>query len=472
MKQLGFLALAVGVLLGAWVVFVAIQRNRSEFATLEIPKDPKDRLAIIRSANQLWQATPGHYDPRRVVLLVHLIHSTVADEEWVAVSPAIYFACETLRETPGIEGAMPAIDEMMLSRFSRHPVLHEAISLVRIARSKKQGAVRIDAALERMVSGVPIASDFAGSAASLLVAASVAADDLKRAGRYLDQVHLADGADGETKNGYARAQRLVQLCAAARNERFEIRPAMEEWLKCREDALGRAVYGPALVQIAVLAIQSVQTDPSRRRSVEVMVKVKDRPGAHEYWHEVIEKVLSSVLAGSTDNDPLLGAMARAYEELFAEPDYAARAWKRVGQKQELSHPELLLWAAEPYEKALAVARNTDLAVDLAVSLARVYLPSREFTKARIAVESVAPKVSVEHERYKEITILLADLKAKEAKDLVRVSREKKDIERQRLVGELKHMKLQLDQARKQKRPPEDIRSIEFSIQSISKKIVE
>jgi len=471
-KQLGFLALAVVVLLGAWVVFVAIQRNKSEFVVLEIPKDPKDRQAIIRSANQFWQATPGYYDPRRVVLLIKLIHATVGDDEWVAVSPPIYFACETLRDTPGIEGAIPGIDDMMLSHFSRRPVLHEAMSLVRVARSKKQGSTRIDAALERMVGGLPLTSGFEGSSASLLIAASVAADDLRRAERYLGQIHLDDGALDQSRIAYAHVKRLVELCSAARNERYEIRPAMTEWLKCREDALGRAVYGPALVGISVLAIEAVQTDPTRRRSVEVMARVKDQAGAQEYWHEVIEKVLSSVLAGSTDNGPLLGAMAGSYEEIFAEPNYAARAWKRVGQKQEFSHPELLLWAADPYEKALAAARNPDLAIDLAVSLARVYLPSREFTKARIAVEKVAPRISAEHERYKEITMLLTDVKGKEVKDLARVNREKKDIERQRLVGELSHMKLQLDQARKQKRSPEDIRSIEYSIETISKRLVE
>jgi len=471
-KQLGFLALAVIVLLGAWVAFVAIQRNKSEYAVLEIPKDPKDKQALVRSANQLWQATPGHYDPQRCVALIKLIHASVTDEEWVAVSPPIYFACEYLREAPGVEAAVPAIDEMMLSRFSRHPVLHEAESLVRVARSKKPGAARIDAALERMVVAQPLASGFEGSAASFLVAASVSAEDFRRAARYLEGIHLDEGAPVETRAALERVRRLVRLCSSAKNEKFEIRAAMEEWRKSPEDALGRAVYGPAMVNISFVAVQSVQTDSARRRSVELMTQVKDQPDAQPYWHEVIEKVLSSVLAGSTDNDPLLGAMALAYESAFAESDYAARAWKRVGQKQELRHPELLLWAAEPYEKALTAAGNPDLQAELALSLVRVYLPSREFTKARAAVEKVAAKLSAEHERYKELKMLLADLKGKETKDLARVAREKKEIERQRLVGERNDMKLQLDQAKKQKRSSEDIRSIEVSIESISKRIVE
>jgi len=182
--------------------------------------------------------------------------------------------------------------------------------------------------------------------------------------------------------------------------------------------------------------------------------------------------VTSVLEGSTDNVPLLGALANAYETAFREPDFAASRWLEVGREQEVQHPDTPTWAAEPLERALAVVRGPAMAADIGKSLYRAYVSAKEFTRARQVLEKALSLVPADGGLAKELSVLIAEAKLKEKKDLARVESEKKDIDRQKLAGELQHMKMQLDVARRQNKSDRDIRSIETTIKEISKKLVE
>jgi hypothetical protein len=469
-KQLGLLIIAVVVLLGAWLVFISIQKNpESPFATLDIPKDPINKRAVVRSANQLWKATPGYYDPARTVALIKLIHGALGDDEWQVVSAPVVFACENLRKTKGAELELAGLDGMLLSRFERRPTLHEAESLVRAGNAKGPSAARINPALERLVT-LPREGGYAGSALSFLVAASVACEDFGRAAKYLDTPSRDVAMPEADRAWVGHIRRSIDICISAQNKNFEIPAAIDEWRGTAQDALGRSVYRPALVNVGYLAAESLQTDPARRKAVELMEKTT--AGAPEYWHEVIERVITSVLAGSTDDVPLLSALAAAYERDHKKTDYAAGAWYRVAAREELRHPDLLLWAADPLERALAAAHSPNLVGDIARLLSKVYLASKEFTKARQAVERALGRLPADSAAVKELSTLLIDLKTKEADDLARVAKEKKEIERRRLTGQLDHMKQQLETARKQKRSEQDIRSIESTIKEISRRVDE
>ena len=87
--------------------------------------------------------------------------------------------------------------------------------------------------------------------------------------------------------------------------------------------------------------------------------------------------------------------------------------------------------------------------------------------ARQLAEGAVDLISTPEGRW-EAGVLLATLRKLEGNERAKIAALQKSIQRERLEGSLLHMKDRLEEARQQKRAPQDIRSIEAEIQRLEK----
>jgi hypothetical protein len=259
MKSLAFLAIAVSLLVGVWLV--AGLRDASAPAGIDIFSKPDDRSTPVNSVKKLRDVQPTSEEVGEAVRLLGVLSESLTEAEWPQTAHDLFAGWDRIRRVTGARETLDSLSSDFLLRLVPHLDVAQLKTLIRSANGQDPYAPQIDAALASF-SKRPEAVD-------RLVEASIRAQDFKRASRV-----LAEGRFDPSTPAARLAQSLESY------HRVDIFGAVEAWGKVGEDKVMR----PILLATSTLIARADATTLK-----EALAKTRSLEGAGDYWGEVIRR---------------------------------------------------------------------------------------------------------------------------------------------------------------------------------------
>lgn len=470
MKQLIILVVGVVLLLASWWILGLIMGAPSGPAKLILPTDPNDKPALIRSAHQLWRATPDYYDSAEVLAFLGRLCDSLDRNQWRAVTAASFFAWENQRGIVGSRGLLTQLNAKLLPRFANEGTLADLEGLIRVANTGAFDAAPINALLEGIVSAPLPASGYDDTRASEVIAASIRIRDLKRAKMFLGKLKWTEGASAEAKAPVGHVHAIVDLCLAVDAGKYDFPAVVREWSSQGEGIVGRTALRPVLEEVGLLLLQT--TEPSKgSRIAEHFTASAGVPDAESYWSRVVARIIPGCTQGDEIKNNNLGILIVAYGKKFEKPDFAFVTWMNIAELTLKEAPEDPLRSVALFDRALAAAQTDDQRIQAVQKVVAGCMKVLEFARARKAWAQTSALVKLPESKRK-MDALQEELKKKEAADRERVVKQEKAIDLDRRRGRLQAMKDKLSAAKRSGRPAEELVAIEQVIKDLQKDVIE
>lgn len=466
-----FLAGAVLLLVGVWVVFVLTRQSGSgapEAFTFELPRDLGDRSAVLGSAEQLAARLPNAKNVGDGVRLLRFLKDALTPDEWPKAAPAVYVGWQRIHKTPGSQLELEPFAAELLERMAPHLGRAELEGIIRSSNGNDYYKPGIDTALERLAARPVPASGYAGSRLADLVAASVGAGDPERAARYLERSRVEEGAAQGVRLEMVRVSRVLGLHLGAKAGKPEPRAIIQEWAKAPEDPQA----GPLLLGAGVALARAGKFARDYRLLGESIAATQEEEGAGKYWGEVLRSFVDGLPEkGRYREADTLEALAKLYGEHFKDPAFEHEFWRKQAEGNPHKDTAEAMWRVECLKKAYAAAPDDALRLEHVRKLVGEYEAFGEHQAPRKLLEALLPRLEGEVAKV-ELSVIVADLRKKEAQDQILAARRRKEQELQMLRGQAEQMKMHLTQMKKAGAPAEAIANMERSIRELERKLPE
>jgi hypothetical protein len=459
-KQVLLLFVAAALLLGAWWAvefFSAEARPR-----ISAPADPQDRAALLRAVQQLWSATPNHYDPLDVLDFLARVERDLEEAQWRSASAPVLFAWKNHRDIAGVRHRLVALNEKLIPRLVRTVAFDELPDLIRVANERRFDADRVNAELEKSALAPLPASGFRGSRAAEVVAAAVWAGDVARAASYLERIAGTDPFVAKTRAAFLAGQEATP---------FDVEQAVPVWDAHDGDPVGVRVYRPALEAAGVRLILSDEPRGDGPLSAEKLDRSLRQPRADAFWRRVTERTLPSLIDGDERKLGRVAPFLKLCEAAFKSPGYAFDLLLRAALMAEARSSEDPLRAVALLARAEEFAGGDRQRADVARLRVAAYSKAREFAQALDTAKRAHDDVRDPGVKA-DLAELLKDAKKKSADDEARVAQQVKSIEQDRARGRLLHMKESLNEARKNGQPAAEIAELEKAVRQLEAAVSE
>jgi len=470
-RQLIVLTAGVLLIVGAWWVTNKVAGQPPEPAKLALPPDQADKPALIRSAQQLYWARPGVFDPLDVIAFLRRLNESLDDNQWRAVSAVAFFAWENQRASVPTRVALSKLNETLLRRFARCGSISDLIGLVNHANENAFDGVPINSVLDELTDDAVGKAGYDEMRLSELIAATVFVRDLKRAKGYLGKVKWEPEAPPEAKATVELWTAAVNLCESAERGLVDLPPTVRTWHSMGAFALGRSVFRPVLEEIALRLLDTWEGRGDKPKLDEIFSSSAAEVGGEGYWNRIVERYGPSCITASGAKVDNLATLAAAYGSRFKKPAYAYQVWNKAAEANAKSSPQEPLRTVEFLERAFVAAPDDARRTETLKEISRLTLKAKEYERARKRIEAGMSSVS-DPEFKEKLADLLSDVKKKVAEDNRRVDQYQKDVDLDRRRGRLKIMREYLAKAQKDKRSPEAIRNIEEKIRELEKDVTE
>ena len=470
MKQLIILVVGVILLLASWWILGLIMGAPSGPAKLILPADPNDKPALIRSAHQLWQATPDHYESTDVLAFLGRLCDALDRNQWRSVTAPAYFAWENQRGIVGSRGLLTQLNGKLLPRFANDGTLADLEGLIRVANTGAFDSAPINTLLEGVVSTPLPVSGYDDTRASEVIAASIRTRDLKRAKMFLGKLKWTEGATAEAKASVGHVHAIVDLCLAVDAGKYDFPAVVREWASQGEGYVGRTALRPVLEEVGLRLLQA--SEPAAcARIADHFAASAGLTESESYWNRVVARIIPACTQGDEIRNNNLGVLIEAFGKKFEKPDFAFTTWMNVAELTLKEAPEDSLRSVALFERALALARTDDQRVQAVQKVVAGCMKVLEFARARKAWERTSALVKLP-EAKRKMDALQDELKKKEAADRERVVKQEKAIDLDRRRGRLQAMKDKLSAAKRSGRPAEELVAIEQVIKDLQKDVIE
>jgi len=470
-KQLLVLVAGVLVILGAWWLVGLFGKSATGPAQLVLPADLNDKPALIRSANQLWNAHPGYYDSAACIGLLARLAESLDDQQWRAVTSPVFFAWENLRTMTEVRGSLSSLNQKLLRRFASNGTTYDLNGLVRASNAKSFDAAAINAALDAIVA-VPLPpSGLEGTRLLDLVVASLWAGDVPRAKGYLSSVRWESAPGADATSFLDRLKSMIDVTLAAANGKLDGLAMVRCWQEQGASPAGRSVLRPILEGLALQVMETSDPLGAGIKPTDLFAASAAEPGAEHFWNRIATRFVGSCAQGSEMKNANMAGLLARYSEKFKKPDYGVPFWMKAGTLVLTHFPGDPLRAVKLFERALAASLTDAQRIEAIRNIVPACLKAQEFLKARSVVEAGLARVT-DAAIKKELEALLADVRKRTTADEARVELQKKSIDRDLRRGRLQNMKDVLVEARKSGRPPEQLQALERAIRDLEKDVTE
>jgi hypothetical protein len=470
MKWLALLLAAVLLLIAAWFFFSPTGTNvlaPDGLPELRLPENPKDRTALVKSAQQLHDYIPAPGNVVSGVRFLITLVSLLSEENWPLVEHAIYVGWEKIHRAKGSQGDLAPSAQQLLDTMVPHLGATDLQSMIRSINANDYYGPQMNAALGREATKPVLQKGYAGSRLSELVAASVRSNDYARAHKYLAQAVFEEGSVEEPRTQVAHLIRILELYFQAKSGKPEMIPVVEEWAKAPHEPIEAAI----LLETGVLLASQNRERSGYVSLKDAMESTAQRPGAEKYWAEVLGAFLASLpKLGRYSQSDTLETLASSYGDIFQKSSFVASFWLGLADaNQEKQLPEAM-WRVECLKRAVRAQGEDAIRIKCLRRIVQEFLAFRDPARARATVEELAPRMESE-EAKREIAALKRDLAKKEDVERVQAAQRDQHIEQARIRNQLDELRRHLVAVRKKPRDGE-IDRLEKFIKELESKLTE
>jgi hypothetical protein len=470
LKHLLWLAVAVAAMVAAWLVFFSSRPGPQGPVPLVIPKVLNDQHALVRSAHQLWKATPGYYDSFECANFIKLLAENLDDQNWAAVSAAAYFAWANLRSITEVRSRLLQVDEVLVPRFARTGSVTEIEGLIQTSNARMFDRDLINRSLREVLSSPVPATGFSGSRHEDYIAAAIRLDDLDRAREYVAKVVWPKELGPEARAGLDRMVSVIDLCSKGRGGVFDLPQVVRLWQSYASDSTGRRSLRPVLENIGYKSIWEDSRE-ARDRGLAMFSGSASEEGAQGYWERILQKSVSPLLSAGTNQINGLANILNEYGTRFRLPAYSCQYWLQVGKTQAKETPNDPLRAVLFFERACASADRDENRLSATKGIVDGCIKAYEFARAKTWVEDSLSRVKDPKIKL-ELTALFDQVAKKMAEDRARVAKQEKAIDLDLRRGRLQAMKDKLAAAKRSGRPSDELVAIERAIRELQREVTE
>lgn len=471
MKRLIYLLGPALVLIGIWLITGPLSSGvrAPSFALLEIPAEAADKPAIIRSAHQLWAATPNHFEPVSCVKLMRRLTEALDDGEFRTVMAALTFAWGQHRSMVDVQPQLAELNALFVPRLCSLGTPEEIEKLIRAANENSADSTRINESLlasVRRPSEVP----YVESRLAVIVGAALRCEDLTRAKKYLLEASHIEGLHEEVKASVSGMLTVVETCTHSLGDGVDFHRVVAAWQALSEQRFGRHAGRELLENSAQRVVRASFNNRAGAKTDQPMLESSDAPFADSFWDTIVRR-FARTSRGQGDEVRIFGALAAAYGRKFMKPDYECNAWLLLTENGPDDPSKDPLWSLDFFKRALAAAPEDSIRVRAIRGMAENYLRSKTVLGARTEIEEALRRVKSEKEKA-AFGPVLEDLKKKEAAERLKLAQIERETEVARVRGQLQFMKSELAKAKQQKKPLEDIASIERVVKDLERQASE
>ncbi len=471
MRQVLALVAGVVVLLLLWVLFGLIGPSQDAQAHLSLPKDPKDRSSLLRSAHQLWRAKPSYYDPVRCAALIEMLVAGLEDDQWRAIASPVLFAWEQLRGDPAARESLAKLGNKPFDRAARSGSITDLETMIRIAKTHSTDRAAIQKVFDSLASEPVGSTGFSGAPLSRLLGAAVRAKEFERAKELLSLAKWGEPVRVEMETASSRTRTMLDLCLAAEAGRFEFPKIVNSWVEQDGGQVERTVFRNALESIALGVLGKYDPVKPLLSLSDFYSTSMEVSGGALYWEKVISRFLESSVLGDEAKNGAVGVLLDLHEVRVNRPGYAFDFWEMAAARSRRLHPNEPIRAVRLQERAFVAARSDAARLTAFREILSGYAKAKEYGRARAAGVERLPAIK-DPVLNKEAALLLEGVQKSFTEERARAVKTEKEIEQDRRRGRLNTMREMLTHARKVGRPAGEIEAIEKSIKEIERQVTE
>ena len=485
MKYLVFLALCVLILVGTWLFLgraadfpqaseapASVSTNAPSVARLKLPTDTGNHRALLASAQQLKNSAV--YDAKDCARLLQYLVTTLTKDEWCDISTLVFSGWQNIILRKEGRELLAPFQDAFYNRILRESGPEVLDSLfTEVAKDSKDKA-SVTLLVDRLLQESLITTPFETSRQASVICSFMRRSDFWIAQACLSKVQWTAG-QSELNSSALPVITCVDICERAERGNYEIAPVIQSWFAAHvvpptSDSLVPQVIRSSLESI----IFRVVTPGGVRAGFPACTTLLDDsvgiPHAEEFWGRMLE-LLSQQKNESFENCmettvPFLSAFAAKFKDAKFESQYWVDFSSDIPQDRGAPSRRIACLL-----HALEAAPDGEARVDLANKLSVEYKGISDFTSARQILEETAGKVSGAAAK-EALAAALRSLKRGEDSEDVRRREEEQRVDRGRAKERLSFMKDQLARARKENKPPEDIRSLEGVVRNLEQHVGE
>ena len=459
MKQLGILIGAVALLLAIWWITARDPERARPRLVRPAEEERNDPMVWTRAAHQLWRVAPGHFRAEEVVDFIREVHGALDDAQFLAVSAALLHAWLELGKDEAAQPHLAALAKAIVPRILRIGTYREIENVLARASSGQQDAEAVAKEVDAVYTELVKEPDrlVHGAVAALRVG------DRERFARLLDAAGASELVAPLNKAG--------DLTARPSQGSKDVAAAIEVWSDAADVEPMRHGLRPLLEQQALRTLRPGKDIPPKASVAALLSETAKIPGASEYWPRVARRTMEWMWMAHYAEMKLHEELLRGVETTFGLMGFQTQLWEMAAERVVGVRPEDFSWPITFQERALLSAPDEATALRLAPDVMKGLARMGEFDRGRAALRAALAKANTERGR-KKIEDLTEALTHEEAKMLAKAERERTRVESERLQGQLKYMREELERARKQGRPAEDISSIERVVRALERQSTE
>lgn len=460
MKQLLILVGAVAILLVVW--WVTGKGALPSHPALEAPSESKAHNPVewLRAAHQLWEVVPGRYAPEDVALFLRRLDASLDDARYAAVAAPVLHAWEEISKDASAAPLLGGLAELLVPRILRVGSYSDAERVIGLASLGRPDSVLVGRQIDLVLSEV--AKDSRRTA--VVGVALLRQGDRERLGKLLEQAGEAPVA--------AALRRAAELTAVPPREIKDVAAAIREWSSAGEEETLRHGLRLFLERRALEALQPKGGEaPPVAPVAELLKGTAQEPQAGEFWSRVVRRTMEWLWTGHYAAMRIHEELLRGVEETFGHKGLAMKLWELAAERVAFVKLEDPSWPILFREKALAAAGDENSILRLAPEVALGLAAAGQFEQARAALQGALERASSEAAR-KRLEDLRIEVARHEAEAKLKAEEAHRQAEIERVRARLRYMKAELDRARKEGRPVEDVRSLEQVVRTLEREVAE
>jgi hypothetical protein len=442
---------------------VAEQLSAEEKQRLAKTLAPSASIALHEARSTEPQASA-----EMLVRLMKLPQARLSNQELLAT-------WKRLRAQPKLAEQLAPIEPQLLERLARSRNTMVIGGLMRMAVADEAVAGKIEPVLERVAATqLPPqgyrTSDFAG-----LVAGAIDAQQWDRAEKYLASPPWAPGTPEAGKAPATLLAKLIGERARAAEGTAEMGGVLAGdyqaggALSAIPDRLASVTAQRLAVDLGVVAVQA-------GAPAELVAAGADNPVAWVFWSDVIRELMKKRVRGTAATQKLLEtaeALGAAVEQQLKVPGFRSRTLLAIGTSRTLTSSSTYSATArtEYFNRAFAVAPSDELRVQAIRGIIAELTSQGQFDEVQQAVAGLKPSLATA-EAQAWADGAAAQIERNQAQGEAQLRALEKQVETDRLAGQLAFLKGRLADAEARQRPAGELAALQQVIDQTDREMGE